>query len=398
MNSFLLLRGFFQRESAGGILLVVAAVLALLLANSPLAWLYDALLDTPVEVRVGALEIAKPLLLWINDGLMAVFFLLIGLEVKREVLEGELSNREQILLPAVGAVGGMAIPALIYLGLNWGDEAAVNGWAIPAATDIAFALGVLALLGDRVPNSLRVFLLALAIFDDLGAIVVIALFYSGDLSTGSLIAAAVFISLLVALNRFKVTHIGLYMVVGVALWVAVLKSGVHATLAGVALAFAIPLRSPREPDRSPLETVEHALLPWVAFGIAPVFAFANAGISLQGLEFGALMEPVALGISAGLFVGKQVGVFLFCALLIWMGLARLPEGASWAGFYGVSVLCGIGFTMSLFITSLAFEHSGAEGYLPADRLGILVGTLLSAVVGYLVLRMFNPAAGDAVRR
>ena len=392
------LHEFFQRESAGGIMLVVAAAFALVLENSPLAWLYDALLDTPVAVRVGALEIAKPLLLWINDGLMAVFFLLIGLEVKREVLEGELSNREQILLPAVGAVGGMAIPALIYLGLNWGDATALNGWAIPAATDIAFALGVLALLGDRVPNSLRVFLLALAIFDDLGAIVIIALFYSGDLSTGSLIAAAVFISLLVLLNRFKVTHIGLYMVVGVALWVAVLKSGVHATLAGVALAFAIPLRLPKEPDHSPLETVEHALLPWVAFGIAPVFAFANAGISLQGLELGALLEPVALGISAGLFVGKQIGVFLFCGLLIWMGLARLPEGASWAGLYGVSVLCGIGFTMSLFISSLAFEHSGAEGYVPADRLGILVGTLLSAVVGYLVLRWFNPSMGQAVQR
>ena len=390
MPPSLWLRDFLQRASTPGILLVAAAAFALSLANSPLGWLYDALLDTPVAVRVGALEIAKPLLLWINDGLMAVFFLLIGLEVKREVLEGELSNREQILLPAVGAVGGMAIPALIYLGLNWGDEVALNGWAIPAATDIAFALGVLALLGDRVPGSLRVFLLALAIFDDLGAIVIIALFYSGDLSTSSLIAAGIFLTILFTLNRFRVTHIGLYMVVGVALWIAVLKSGVHATLAGVALAFAIPLRSKLDSSHSPLEMVEHALIPWVAFGIAPVFAFANAGISLQGLAFGALLEPVALGISAGLFVGKQIGVFLFCALLIWMGWARLPEGASWVGLYGVSVLCGIGFTMSLFITSLAFEHSGAEGYVPADRLGILVGTLLSAVVGYGVLRVFRP--------
>jgi len=383
------LQDFLKRDSASGVLLLVAAALALLVQNSPLAWLYDGLLDTPVEVRFGALHLAKPLLLWINDGLMAVFFMLIGLEVKREVLEGELSSPSQIILPGVGAIGGMLVPALVYVALNRGDELALNGWAIPTATDIAFALGVLALLGPRVPVSLRVFLLALAIFDDLGAIVIIAVFYSGDLSLTSLAIAAIALAVLAILNLLNVTRIAAYVLVGVVLWVAVLKSGVHATLAGVALGFAIPLGAKNAPEQSPLRHLEHALHPWVAFFIVPLFAFANAGVSLQGLTWEAIFAPVPLGIAAGLFLGKQIGVLLFCGLMIRLGWAKLPDGATWAGFYGVAVLCGIGFTMSLFVASLAFQHA-ASTYLGAERLGILVGSTLSATLGYLILRLTQP--------
>jgi NhaA family Na+:H+ antiporter len=388
------LQEFIKRDSSSGIVLVLAATLALLLVNSPLKSLYDTLLETPVEVRVGALHLAKPLLLWINDGLMAVFFMLVALEVKREILEGELSRLDQVVLPGMGAVGGMLVPALIYFGLNWGDPVTMNGWAIPAATDIAFALGVLALLGRRVPVSLRVFLMALAIFDDLGAIVIIALFYTSDLSIASLAAAAAAIGVLMVMKLFKVTDIAAYVLVGVVLWIAVLKSGVHATLAGVVLGFFIPLRDPKRPDFSPLRHVEHGLHLWVAFAIVPVFAFANAGVSLAGMTLDTLLEPVPLGIAAGLFVGKQLGILLFCGILIKLGWARLPAGASWTGFYGVALLCGVGFTMSLFITSLAFEQ-GAGGPILADRLGILVGSALSAVAGYLMLRLFNPAAQPA---
>ena len=384
------LHSFMKRDSSSGIVLVIAAALAMLIENSPLNWLYDALLNTPVEVRIGALHLAKPLLLWINDGLMAVFFMLVGLEVKREVLEGELSRTDQIVLPALGALGGMIVPAGIYTWLNWGNEIALNGWAIPAATDIAFALGVLALLGKRVPASLRVFLMALAIFDDLGAIIIIALFYTTDLSSISFGITAVALAGLVLLNRLNVTRIAAYVLVGVVLWVAVLKSGVHATLAGVILGFAIPLRNRTNSQHSPLREVELGLHLWVAFLIVPVFAFANAGVSLQGLTLGSLLEPVPLGIAAGLFLGKQAGIFLFCGPVIWLGLARLPVGASWVGFYGVSILCGIGFTMSLFITSLAFEHTGPSGPISADRLGILLGSLMSALTGYLVLRLWRP--------
>jgi len=344
-----------------------------------------------VEVRIGALHLAKPLLLWINDGLMAVFFMLVGLEVKREALEGELSRPEQIVLPGLGAVGGMLAPATIYAWLNWDDAVAMNGWAIPTATDIAFALGVLALLGNRVPASLRVFLMALAIFDDLGAIIIIALFYTADLSLLSLQIAAVAVAALVILNLLNVTRVTAYVLVGIVLWIAMLKSGVHATLAGVIIGFAIPLRNRANPDHSPLRQAEHGLHYWVAFLIVPVFAFANSGVSLSGVSLDSLLEPVQLGIAAGLFIGKQLGIFVLCALVIKMGWARLPSDASWAGFYGVSVLAGIGFTMSLFITSLAFELSGPEGPISADRLGILTGSLLSAVTGYLVLRNFKPS-------
>jgi NhaA family Na+:H+ antiporter len=353
------------------------------------------LLDTPVEVRVGALHLAKPLLLWVNDGLMAVFFLLIGLEVKREFLEGELSRFDQIILPGVGAVGGMLVPAAIYYWLNQGDPLAMNGWAIPAATDIAFALGVLALLGERVPISLRVFLMALAIFDDLGAVVIIAVFYTADLSLTSLLLALLAVTVMLGMNLLKVTRISAYMFVGTFLWIAVLKSGVHATLAGVIVGMMIPLRDPKDPDSSPLKMVEHGLHQWVAFFIVPVFAFANAGVSLEGFSFDRLLEPIPLGIAGGLFIGKQLGIVLFCGLAILLGFAKLPNGASWWGFYGTSVLCGIGFTMSLFITSLAFEYEGSDLVVMGDRLGILLGSALSAVFGYVLLRLFDPAARRA---
>ncbi|MEW8047861.1 MAG: Na+/H+ antiporter NhaA, partial [Candidatus Thiodiazotropha sp.] len=337
----------------------------------------------------------KPLLLWINDGLMAVFFMLIGLEVKREFLEGELSSLDQIILPGLGAIGGMLVPAAIYYWLNQSDPVALNGWAIPAATDIAFALGIISLLGKRVPVSLRVFLMALAIFDDLGAIIIIAIFYTADLSFASLIIAVAAIVVLFVLNMLQVSRVSAYVMVGVILWVAVLKSGVHATLAGVVLGLMIPIKDPKNSDRSPLREVEHGLHQWVAILIVPLFAFANAGVSLSGLTFDALLEPIPLGIAAGLFVGKQIGIMLFCGVAIVLGFAKLPNGASWSGFYATTILCGIGFTMSLFIASLAFEQGGTSSIFMGDRLGILLGSGLSAVIGYLILRIFNPSIREA---
>ena len=387
------IQDFMRRDSASGMILVFAAIFAMLLENSPLSWIYDALLNTPVEIRVGALHLDKPLLLWINDGLMAVFFMLVGLEVKREFLEGELSRMDQIVLPGLGAIGGMLVPAAIYFAFNANDPLALNGWAIPAATDIAFALGILALAGNRVPVSLRVFLMALAIFDDLGAVIIIAIFYTADLSFISLVVAVVAIMVLLLLNRLNVTRLSAYVVVGIVLWVAVLKSGVHATLAGVVLGLMIPIEDPNDASRSPLREVEHGLHQWVAFLIVPVFAFANAGVSLSGLSFADLLEPIPLGITAGLFVGKQLGIMLFCGVAIVMGFARLPTGASWSGFYATTVLCGVGFTMSLFIASLAFEQSGTDALIMGDRLGILLGSGISAVVGFLLLKLFNPVAG-----
>jgi len=383
------IREFLKLESSSGILLVAAGVLAMLAANSPLSWLYDSLLEIPVEVRVGALAIDKPLLLWINDGLMAIFFLLVGLEVKREILAGELSDSSKIALPAFAAVGGMAVPALAYAWLNWGDPIGMRGWAIPAATDIAFALGVLSLFGERVPVGLKIFLMTLAILDDLGAIVIIALFYTSDLSLTSLVLAAVALSVLVVLNLRCVTSIAAYVIVGIFLWIFVLKSGVHATLAGVALALAVPMRHSKREDRSPLSELEHSLHPWVAYGILPLFAFANAGVALGGLGLADLLEPVPLGIALGLFAGKQLGVFLFSALAVSLGLAALPGRVTWLQVYGASLLCGVGFTMSLFIGSLAFEQGGPD-HVVSDRLGILMGSLASAVAGYLVLRLALP--------
>ncbi len=388
------LQEFMREDSASGILLIIAALLAMFLVNSPFSGFYDALLDTPVEIRIGDLHLDKPLLLWINDGLMAVFFMLIGLEVKREFLEGEPSRPDQIILPGLGAIGGMLVPAAIYFVINQGDPVALRGWAIPAATDIAFALGVISLLGKRVPVSLRVFLMALAIFDDLGAIVIIAIFYTSDLSFSSLVIALAAIAVLSALNVAGVTRVSAYVIVGAILWVAVLKSGVHATLAGVILGLMIPLRDSKNSERSPLREVEHGLHQWVALLIVPVFAFANAGVSLSGVSLQSLADPIPLGIAAGLFLGKQVGIMLFCGIAIALGFARLPTGASFSGFYATSVLCGIGFTMSLFIASLAFEQGGTSEVIMGDRLGILLGSCLSALVGFLVMRLFNPAAPD----
>lgn len=384
-------QAFVHLEASGGLCLMAATLLALAVGNSPFAGRYAAVLDLPIEVRAGSVGIAKPLLLWINDGLMAVFFLLVGLELKREVLEGHLASLRKASLPAVAAVGGMAAPAAIYAALNWGDPAALDGWAVPAATDIAFALGVLALVGPRVPAALKAFLLSVAIFDDLGAIVVIALFYTADLSTASLVAAAIVLSALVGLNRLGVTRLGPYLLLGVPLWVSVLKSGVHATLAGVALAMCIPSSAPTRsatvaPAQSPLRDLEDALHPWVAFGVLPMFAFANAGVPLGSLRRADLVHPVPLGIVLGLFGGKQVGIMALSWLAVKARLAALPEGVGWSALYGAALLCGIGFTMSLFIASLAFEH-GASAYLGMDRLGVLMGTLVSGLSGYLVLRV-----------
>ncbi len=373
---------FFQLEAAGGLLLIAAAALALIINNSPLSWLYNAFLETPVEARIGALQIAKPLLLWINDGLMALFFLVIGLEVKREVLEGHLSKPSQIVLPGAAAIGGMVVPALIYVALNTGNAEALNGWAIPMATDIAFALGVLALLGKRVPVSLKLFLMTLAIIDDLGAIIVIALVYSGELSQLSLILAAVSIIALIAMNRSGVSRLAPYLLVGLVLWVCVLKSGVHATLAGVVLAFCIPLRTSSK--ASPLLTLEHGLHPWVAYGILPLFAFANAGVSLAGVTMESFTHSVPLGIAAGLLLGKTLGVFGLTWLAVKTRMASLPKEANWGHVLGVSILCGIGFTMSLFVGSLAFEP-GVSAYAGEDRMGILTGSILSAIIGYGVM-------------
>lgn len=386
------IRDFLKQESAGGILLVVASVFALLFANSPLSGLYANLLNIPVEIRFGAFEIAKPLLLWINDGLMAVFFFLVGLELKREFVEGELSDLQKISLPALGAIGGMVVPSGIYLLLNAGDPQAVSGWAIPAATDIAFALGILALLGDRVPTQLKIFLVSLAIFDDMGAIIIIALFYTSGLSLTALAIAGGCILLLALLNRRGSMRLSLYLIVGLVMWASVLKSGVHATLAGVILAFFIPIREDPKTGRSPLRDMEQDLHGSVAFVILPLFAFANAGVSLQGLSVSALTAPVPLGIAAGLFIGKQLGVFGLCWLGIKLGIAKLPQQVNWSQLYGVAILCGVGFTMSLFIGSLAFEDADSP-YLYQDRLGIISGSLLSATFGYLWLRRtLQPAA------
>lgn len=376
---------FFQLEAASGLLLIAAAVLALIINNSPLSWLYNGLLDTPVVAQIGALKIAKPLLLWINDGLMALFFLLIGLEVKREVLDGQLSRPSQIVLPGVAAMGGMVVPALIYWFLNRDNPPALSGWAIPTATDIAFALGVLALLGKRVPMSLKLFLMTLAIIDDLGAIIIIAIFYSGALSTVSLALAAACIAALIGMNRLGVVKLGPYMIIGLILWVCVLKSGVHATLAGVTLAFCIPLRT-KNAEPSPLLSLEHALHPWVAYGILPLFAFANAGLSLSGVTVDSFTHDVPMGIAVGLLVGKTVGVFGLTWLAVKIGIAALPQGANWGQVLGVAILCGIGFTMSLFVGSLAFEP-GVSDYAGMDRMGILTGSILAALIGYAVTAM-----------
>jgi len=377
-------QAFFEHDVAGAIVLMVAAAIALILDNSPLNWLYDRLLSTPVVFQVGALVIDKPLLLWINDGLMAIFFFLIGLEIKREIIEGRLSSMSETALPLIAAIGGMIVPALIYIALNQDDPESIKGWAIPAATDIAFALGVLALLGSRVPVELKVFLLALAIIDDLGAIIIIALFYTSELSLNVLAIAAIGISILAYLNFRGVQRAAPYLITGLVIWVCVLKSGVHATLAGVIIALFIPLKSKDADGRKTLlRQIEHGLAPWVAFGVMPIFAFANAGVALSDLSFSSLFNGISLGIAVGLFLGKQLGIMSFVWVAVKSGICRLPNGITWLQIYGVSVLAGIGFTKSLFIGTLAFSD---PDHAATVRIGVLAGSIASALFGYFILR------------
>lgn len=391
------IQSFLKFESSGGILLIVAAASAMLVANSPLHAYYGMLLEVPVAIRVGGLEIAKPLLLWVNDGLMAIFFFMIGLELKREIMDGELSTPSKVFLPAIAAVGGIVVPVGIYLMLNHSDTTTVQGWAIPAATDIAFALGILMLLGSRVPPALKLFLLSLAIFDDLAAIVIIAVFYSSDLSVPALTMTSLCLIVLTIMKVRGVTSVASFLWVGLIMWISVLKSGVHATLAGVVLAGFIPLTTPDDPDRSPLRELEHDIHSLVALAILPIFAFMNSGVSFRGIGMSDLLHPVPLGIALGLFVGKQLGVFGFAALSIKLGLASLPKGASWASLYGLSVLCGVGFTMSLFISSLAFESAAADiREMFDERLGIILGSLISAVVGFVILHRSLPRQASGV--
>ncbi len=380
-----MIKEFIQRQSSAGIILILATICALFLQNSFLAEIYTKFLHTPVQVSVGTFGIAKPLLLWVNDGLMAIFFFLIGLEVKREVLEGELSTKSQIALPSIAALGGMVMPALIFIAFNYKDTFAMNGWAIPTATDIAFALGIISLLGTRVPASLKIFLMALAIIDDLGAIVIIALFYTNDLSILSISVALVALLILFLMNRMNVAKKAAYILVGIVLWVSVLKSGVHATIAGVLIAFSIPLYSIGQTGErfSMVKELEHDLHYWVAFFILPLFAFVNAGVDLRNLSASALFSDVLLGIMCGLFLGKQLGVFVFSYIAIKLGIAKLPSGSNFAQLYGVAILTGIGFTMSLFVNTLAYNDTDLFHY--ADKLAILLGSFFSGLIGYLFL-------------
>lgn len=386
---------FIKWETSAGIILVLMAVLAMIISNSPLFDYYQQFLVTKLTFSYGEFGLSKSLNLWINDGLMAVFFLLVGLEIKRELIEGELNTPAKAMLPCIAALGGMLIPSLIYAYVNWGDPVAIRGWAIPAATDIAFALGLLSLLGKRVPTSLKVLLTAIAIIDDLGAIVIIAIFYTEHLSYTLLISAFGLVGLLFYFNYKGIDRFFPYAFVGTILWVLVLKSGVHATLAGVAIAFAYPIRSKKNPEYSPLRNLENALHPWIAYGVLPIFAFANAGVPLTGFTMRSLLEPIPLGIALGLFFGKQIGICFFSWVSIKLKLATLPQGASWAQLYGIAVLCGIGFTMSLFIGSLAFTEQGVH-YSGLLRIGVLAGSTISGIIGYLVLRFMANEPEDKI--
>jgi Na+/H+ antiporter nhaA len=379
-----LIQRFLKLESAGGILLLLSAVAAMLLANSPLSEQYNNFLNLPVSIQIGHFVIDKTLIHWINDGFMAVFFILVGMEVKKELFEGSLSSYQQAIFPAIAAIGGMIIPAIVYWFIAKQDPSLVNGWAIPMATDIAFALGIMALLSKQVPLPLKIFLLALAIIDDLGAIVVIALFFSHGLSVQALFFSAIAIIALVLLNRFKVSALCAYMVVGAILWASVLKSGVHATLAGVIIGFCIPLNGKN--GEKPLHDFEHILAPWSSFIILPLFAFANAGVSFEGLNFTMLSSPLLLAIALGLIIGKPVGVFSFSYISVKLGLAKLPNGVNFKQIFAVALLCGIGFTMSMFLASLAFEADAGETINTLSRLGILLGSTISAVIGYFCLK------------
>ncbi|MCK3657736.1 Na+/H+ antiporter NhaA [Pasteurellaceae bacterium Pebbles2] len=385
-----LLQRFFKMESAGGILLLAFAVLAMIFANSGLQSVYFDFLDIPVAIQFGTFSINKTFIHWVNDGFMAVFFVLVGMEVKRELLEGSLSSYQQAIFPAFAAIGGMVIPALIYWFITQQHSELANGWAIPMATDIAFALGIVALLGKRVPLPLKVFLLALAIIDDLGAIVVIALFFSSDLSTQALIFSALAIVGLIVLNRLKIGHLCAYILVGLVLWASVLKSGVHATLAGVIIGFCIPLKD--KEGNSPLHTFEHILAPWCSLFVLPLFAFANAGVYLGNVDSAMIFSALPLGIALGLLVGKPVGVFGFSYLSVKLGIAKLPEGVTFKQIFAIAVLCGIGFTMSMFLASLAFVGEADSSVNTLSRLGILLGSALSALLGYFLLRSSTKAA------
>lgn len=379
-----LIQRFLKLESAGGILLLFSAAVAMLLANSPLSSQYNDFLNLPVSLQIGSFSINKTLIHWINDGLMAVFFVLVGMEVKKELFEGALSSYQQAIFPAIAAVGGMIVPALVYWFIAKQDPSLANGWAIPMATDIAFALGIMALLSKQVPLPLKIFLLALAIIDDLGAIVVIALFFSHELSVQALIFSGISILTLVLLNRFRVSALCAYMVIGAILWASVLKSGVHATLAGVIIGFCIPLKGKK--GERPLHDFEHILAPWSSFVILPLFAFANAGVSFDGIDVSMISSPLLLAIACGLIIGKPVGVFGFSYISVKLGLAKLPDGINFKQIFAVAVLCGIGFTMSMFLASLAFDADAGESVNTLSRLGILLGSTVSATLGYLFLK------------
>lgn len=379
---------FLQLESASGILLLAFAMLAMVFANTPLKDFYFDFLSMPVSIQIGLFSIHKPLLMWVNDGFMAVFFVLVGLEVKREMMVGAISSYQKAIFPAVGAIGGMVVPALIFAFINHDSPEFQQGWAIPMATDIAFAVGVLGLLGKRVPFALKIFLLALAIIDDLGAIVVIAIFFSHDLSTTALISAGAAIVTLIIMNRMRVTAICAYMVVGLILWASVLKSGVHATLAGVIIGFCVPLKGKN--GEEPLVHFEHILAPWCAFVILPLFAFSNAGVSLSGMNLSTLFSPLTMGVALGLVVGKTLGVFSFSFVAVKLGIAQLSEGINFKQIFAVSILCGIGFTMSMFLAGLAFSGDEADGrFISLARLGILIGSGISAILGYYLLKRFT---------
>ena len=380
---------FLQLESSAGIVLMVMVVLAMVVKNSPLSELYISFLNIPGVVQFGPLRLEKPLFLWVNDAWMAIFFFLVGMELKREFLYGYLADRSQLALPLAAAIGGMLVPALFYLALNHADPVASQGWAIPTATDIAFALGVLSLLSNRIPVALKVMLMTIAVIDDLGAIIVIAFFFTSKLSITSMALAATFVAVLVLMNRMRVNEFGAYLLVGIALWVCVLKSGVHATLAGVILGLLIPGRPDPAVKESLLEHTIHKLHPWVAFGILPMFAFVNAGIAFEGMNLARLVEPIPLGIFTGLALGKPLGIMLFAALIVGLGITRLPADIRWIHLTGIALLCGIGFTMSIFVGSLAFQEADI-GYARIDRLAIILASLLSSIAGYSLLRYACP--------
>lgn len=392
VTRFSALKEFLHTSSAGGIILAIAAIFAMVVANTPLVGSYEDVFSTLIKIQIGDFKIAKPFILWINDGLMAIFFFLVGLELKREFVAGELSNINQIAFPALAAIGGMVVPALIYLAFTGDDELFKNGWAIPAATDIAFALGILSLLGNRVPIALKVFLVTVAIFDDIGAILIIALFYTESLSINALWFALAALIVLWIFNRRQVVKVTPYILVTIFMWVAVLKSGIHATLAGVLAALFIPYYNPNDPEDSPVQQLEHDLHSTVAFFILPLFAFANAGISFANVGVEQLMHPVSLGVLAGLLLGKPIGVLLFCGAGVLMRLVKLPDGINWKMLAGAAMLCGVGFTMSLFIGGLAFK---ADHALFDERLGIVIGSVLSGLIGYVFLRAVLPKEVDA---